>query len=319
MDVVQFSRKLYKLLNSSTSMSTPFATFTLRTLLLSIGEDCLLFFAGIWSDPAFDNLRPIALRHGQAFVQAHVDPQSNRVTKDFQIVWPFVLAVLTDESQEIRDAALRFVDTLHAAVKMDEDNKKAASPDIYGLDGLLMEVKGRYGTLLSHLGAHDSSLDKLKFLEWPDFVKLVATVAAWREHLNVDAVYLTVLLKDTLQVQPGNSSKDSKYKRRVFSYLLSHVVAWSGSCPLLPVRILQEIHDVNDSMKLQALLPLLDTLAKSPSNLLGRLSVNHQESYVAGLLSSFQGKEVGSFMNTEPSEEWETLKELARVGLKDGK
>jgi hypothetical protein len=72
-------------------------------------------------------------------------------------------------------------------------------------------------------------------------------------------------------------------------------------------------------MKLQVLLPLLDALAKSPSNVLGRLSVNHRESYVAGLLSSFQGKEVGTFMNADSSEEWETLKELARIGFKDSK
>lgn len=166
---------------------------------------------------------------------------------------------------------------------------------------------------------HDSSTDSLKFLEWPDFVKLVATVAAWAEHLTVDAVYLTDLLKITLQIQPRDSSKDAKYKRRLLSYLLSHVVAWYASCPFLPAKILQETHDVHDSMKLQVLLPLLTALAKSPSDILGRLSVNHRESYVAGLLSSLQGGDVGAFMNAEPSEEWETLKELARVGLRDGK
>ena len=166
---------------------------------------------------------------------------------------------------------------------------------------------------------HDSSKDSLKFLEWPDFVKLVATVAAWAEHLTVDEVYLTHLLKSTLRIQPGDSSKNAKYKRRLLSYLLSHVVAWIDSCPLLSVKILQELHDVNDSMKLQMLLPLLDALAKSPSDVLGRLSANHRESYVVGLLSSFQGKEVGSFMNADSSEEWETLKELARIGLKDSK
>lgn len=166
---------------------------------------------------------------------------------------------------------------------------------------------------------HDSSKDSLKFLEWPDFVKLVATVAAWAEHLTVDAVYLTDLLESTLRVRPGESGKTAKYKRRLLSYLLSHVVTWFDSCPLLPVKILQEIHDVTDSMKLQILLPLLDALAKSPSSVLGRLSVNHRESYVDGLLSSFQGKEVGSFMNADSSEEWETLKELARIGLKDSK
>ena len=143
-DVVQFSRRLYKLLNSSTSISNPFATFTLRSLLLSIGEDCLLFFAGVWSDPTFDNLRSVALQHGQAFVRAHVDSQSKRVTKDFQIVWPFVLAVLTEESQEIRGAASRFVETLYMAVKIDEGNKKAAGPDKYGLDRLPMDVKSWY-------------------------------------------------------------------------------------------------------------------------------------------------------------------------------
>lgn len=140
-DIVQFCRRLYKLLNSSTSISNPFATFALRALLFAIGEDCLLFFTGVWSDPIFGNLRSVALQHGQAFVQAHVDSQSKRATKDFQIVWPFVLAVLTEESQEIRHAALRFVETLFVTVKIDEDNKKAAGPDIYGLNGLPMEIK----------------------------------------------------------------------------------------------------------------------------------------------------------------------------------
>jgi U3 small nucleolar RNA-associated protein 10 len=318
-DIVQFSRQLYKLLNSSASVSNPFSTFTLRTLLLSIGGDCLLFFTGIWSDPTFGNLRVIALRHGQAFVQAHVDSQSKRATKDFQIVWPFVLAVLTEESQELRDTAVGFVNTMYAAVKGDEDNKKAAGPDIYGLDGLPPEVKSWYYTFCSRLVTHDSSPDNLKFLEWPDFVKLVATVAAWTEHLKVDTTYLTQLLKSTLQIQSGDSSKDAKCKRRLLSYLLSHVMAWSASCPLPPIKILQEIHDVDDPMKLQVLLPLLGALAKSPSIVLERLSVNHREAYVSGLLSSFQGREVGSFMNAESSEEWETLKELARIGLRDGK
>ena len=173
-------------------------------------------------------------------------------------------------------------------------------------------------TSFSYLVTHNSSKDSLEFLKWPDFVKLVATVAAWAEHLTVDAVYLTGILKDTLQVRPGDSG-DTKYKRRLLSYLLSHVVAWFASCPLLSVKILQEINDVNDSMKLRVLLPLLDALAKSPSNVLGRLPVNHRESYAAGLLSSFQGKEVGSFMNADSSKEWETLRELARIGLKGGK
>ena len=169
-----------------------------------------------------------------------------------------------------------------------------------------------------YLVTHDAFADDLKFLEWSDFVKLVATVAAWKEHLSIDAEYLTVLLKSTLQIQSGDSSKDAKYKHRLLSYLLSHIVAWCDSCPLLSVKILQEIHDISDSMKLQVLLPLLAALAKSPSTIMGRLSVNHRESYVAGVLSSFQGKELGSFMNAESSEEWETLKELARTGLMSG-
>ena len=140
-DVVQFSQRLYRLFNSSTSISNPFSTFAIRALLLSIGEDCLFFFAGVWSDPTFGNLRSVALRHGQAFVQAHIDSQSKRVTKDFQIVWPFVLAVLTEESQEIRDSALGFVKTLSVAMQIDGNNEKAAGPDIYGLDGLLIEIK----------------------------------------------------------------------------------------------------------------------------------------------------------------------------------
>ena len=74
-------------------------------------------------------------------MQAHVDAQNKRVAKDFQIVWPFVLAVLTEESQEIRDVALCFVDTLNSAMKIDEDNKKATGPDIYGPDALPMEAK----------------------------------------------------------------------------------------------------------------------------------------------------------------------------------
>lgn len=144
LDIVQFSRRLYKLLNSSASVTNPFAPFILRSLLLSIGGDCLLFFAGVWSDPTLGNLRFVALRHGQAFVQAHVDPQSKRATKDFQIVWPFILAVLTEENQEIRRAASSFVEILYAAVKIDEGSKKVAGPDIYGLDRLPMEVKSWY-------------------------------------------------------------------------------------------------------------------------------------------------------------------------------
>lgn len=138
-NIVQFSRRLYKLLNSSTS--NQFSTFALHALLLSIGEDCLLFFAGIWLHPTFGNLRFVALRHGQAFVLAHFDSQSKRVTKDFQIVWPFILAVLTEENQEIRDAALSFVKTLHVTPKIDGENEKAAGPDIYGLNGLPMEIR----------------------------------------------------------------------------------------------------------------------------------------------------------------------------------
>ena len=129
---------------------------------------------------------------------------------------------------------------------------------------------------------------------------------------------MAVLLKSTVQVQSGDSSKDAKYKRRFLSYLLSHVVAWFTSCPLLSVQILHETHEISDSMKLRALLPLLVALTKSPSNVLERLSVNQRESYVAGLLSSFQGKAVGAFMNADSSEEWETLKELARIGFGDG-
>ena len=74
-------------------------------------------------------------------MQAHIDSQSKHVTKDFQIIWPFVLAVLTEESQEIRDAALGLVKTLSVAVQIDGNNEKAAGPDIYGPDGLPIEIK----------------------------------------------------------------------------------------------------------------------------------------------------------------------------------
>ena len=77
-------------------------------------------------------------------MQAHIDSQSKRVTKDFQIVWPFVLAVLTEESQEIRDSALGFVKTLSVAVQIDGNNEKTAGPDIYGLDGLPTEIKSQF-------------------------------------------------------------------------------------------------------------------------------------------------------------------------------
>ena len=66
---VQFSRRLYRLLNSLTSISNPFSTFA---FVLSCSPSAKI--AGVWSDPTFRNLRIVAIR--QERVEPHLGLRS---------------------------------------------------------------------------------------------------------------------------------------------------------------------------------------------------------------------------------------------------
>jgi U3 small nucleolar RNA-associated protein 10 len=91
---------LYRHANSDVLPAT-LAKNLLRSLLGSLREDALVFFASVWTDVnQLTGLKVAALRHATAFVKSYA------LGTDFQMVLPSILVAFTAANGGVRDAAV---------------------------------------------------------------------------------------------------------------------------------------------------------------------------------------------------------------------
>ncbi|KIM29205.1 hypothetical protein M408DRAFT_120332 [Serendipita vermifera MAFF 305830] len=262
---VIFSRALYILLNRSAAAPN-LCTLVLRGLFLSLQDDTLLLLASIWSDiSVLPGVRVAALKHAQAFIRALLDPSAESISKDLQIVFPFLVGVIYDANQGIRDAAVVCIQLI-AGVRRE---KGTNVPEVYALKSIPEEISAI-----------------IKLLEWLDFLRYAKALAAHAETLKVDAGVLISVHEDILQIVDEDSGKDSRYKRRILSYLLSHVAAWPSSS--LRLALLACTSSIQDTSKLSLVASLIEELSKVETDIfLAGLEQEQQQVYVNSLLSAF--------------------------------
>jgi U3 small nucleolar RNA-associated protein 10 len=86
----------------------------LQTLFVHLKDDALTFLAGIWINYIPENneenvLPTMALRHAEAFLEAHVTEDDGT---DFQTVFPAFLVALQSRDVDVRQAALACISCL---------------------------------------------------------------------------------------------------------------------------------------------------------------------------------------------------------------
>lgn len=275
---VALMRSLY-VLAASSAMAAPtcLSMFLLRTLFLNLKDSSLTFLLGILLStvPATSRVRTHALLHTLAFLRGHAESG----TVDFQIVLPSLIAVLMDERTDKRDRAL----VLENIAMLSTATKKN---HVYGLDTM-------YG---------DASSD-LQYLEPKDLTAYVKAMVESREPLVQDAGYIKMFHQRHL----GGSN--TKYKRRVLCFLLSHAI--THPCPFARVALLHTVENLTDSTKSHMLLPAVKSLMKDPTAA-GRMFGSLLDEYTSLVVAGFLTIASGSLNGTAEDDIWSLFVALLR-------
>lgn len=152
-------------------------------------------------------------------------------------------------------------------------------------------------------------LATIKFLEWQDFLRYAKALAEWAEVLQVDATTLISLHEDILHVTSEDPGKDSRYRKRILSYILSHATAWPS--PSLQLALLACTSSVQDVNKLPLVAPLIEKLSMGDAEvLLTGLDQDQRQIYINSLLSTLDCIDSSNSGLVFPA-----LLELVRKGL----
>ncbi|KAI9435473.1 hypothetical protein H4582DRAFT_1969649 [Lactarius indigo] len=204
---VQLMRSIYRLSNSSSSLST-IPSSLLCAQFINLGNDALAFLVGVWLSAEGDaQLRRTALSHALAFILAH---EATEQVIDFQTVLPALLVALGDPDRGVRDRAS---ECMHLLAQLSTAKQVSG---VYAFDTI-------YG----------DNTSRLKYLNWDDFQKYTEALAAYREHCIHDPKYIRTVHQQYLARDPSDKKKTTAHKRRVAEYLLSHV----ASCGLPTVKL----------------------------------------------------------------------------------
>lgn len=257
--VAKWATSIYTIVNSAEvplEVSGPL----LRNLFTALRDDTLLFLASIWTAPLDGSaaitgkLQAVALRHAQAFIQAHVI-DGGKDSIDFQTVVPALFVALRSPEKVVRDAAL-------ACLKLVKDSTqdKACAP--YALESI-------YG----------SASESVQLLKGQDLKRYLETLLSDSASLSVDAAHVVSVHQDQMPILKTDAKKDSKfvppcfsdfnfvcstltkvplscsYKRGVLCFVLSHVAAWSSTSAR--IALLETVQAVRDSSRIHILSPLL--------------------------------------------------------------
>ncbi|KAE8226414.1 hypothetical protein CF319_g1002 [Tilletia indica] len=232
----------------------------------NLGQSALTFLATIWTasssslaqalqgakksaSAAAELLsRKSALQEAQRFLSTAVTSKNSGSIKiqDFQTVVPALLLALQNEHKEIRQAALKPLETIASA------QEAASKPDIefseYGYDSI-------YGT---------SSKD-LVYLHYADVCKYLRSLLVERDSFTNDEQNLSIWHGTALNVTKVDKRKEAEYKQAVVAFLLAHVVAWPST--LAGIGLLESLRDVPNPAKLRTLIPVLRRHVQSADEL----------------------------------------------------
>ncbi|PCH43122.1 hypothetical protein WOLCODRAFT_121527 [Wolfiporia cocos MD-104 SS10] len=232
----ELMRAVYRLSNSSSSLPL-LSTHLLRAIFMNLGDDALVFLAGIWVSPAQSSTEnahvcAAALRHATAFLQAH---SAAGRSVDFQTILPAIIVALQNADVRVREAAIGCISELD---KLSHAKEVSA---IYAFDTI-------YGT--------ESNL--LQYLDWADFRRYVAALAAASSHFAHDVDYIRSFHQEHLSTSKSDTKKQASYKQRIMFYLLSHV----NACQILDVRlfILKSVEPASNEAKCQVLAPTIQQM-----------------------------------------------------------
>ncbi|KAH9044915.1 hypothetical protein EDB83DRAFT_2406035 [Lactarius deliciosus] len=229
---VQLMRSIYKLSNSSSSLSTIPASL-LRAQFINLADDALAFLVGVWLSAEGDaQLRRTALSHALTFILAH---ETTEQVIDFQTVLPALLVALGDPDRGVRHRASECVHLLAQLSTAKQVSGVYAFDTIYG-----------------------DSTSQLKYLNWDDFQQYTEALTAYREHCIHDPKYIRTVHRQYLARDPSDKKKTTAHKRRVAEYLLSHVT--SCGLPTVKLFLVALLEHVPDRAKAEALSPIVQAL-----------------------------------------------------------
>ncbi|KZT23010.1 hypothetical protein NEOLEDRAFT_1180414 [Neolentinus lepideus HHB14362 ss-1] len=239
---VQLMRKVYNFANSSSAQPV-LTSSILRALFINLGDDSLVFLAGVWtssdqSEEGMDlqRIREAALLHSAAFLAAHAGTEK---AVDFQTILPSVLVALQDTETGVRRAAVECI----SVIRNLSDAAEASS--IYDCETI-------YGP----------SSSELQFLEWQDFKKYIVALASHQAHLVNDPEYVVNFHGSVLERSKADSKKEASYKQRLLCYILSHVNACT--IPSIRIGLLKMVEGVSHPVKGEMLLDLIRSVVSDP-------------------------------------------------------
>ncbi|KAG7098539.1 hypothetical protein E1B28_000475 [Marasmius oreades] len=284
-------RHIYKICNS---LSPALKKHLLCKVFLSLKDDALLFFAGIFSSKCYDSerddlvknqMKASALHYASAFVEAAEDSEEAGI--DFQTIVPCLLVALQDKALEVRKGATELLARIKRSTK-----KKFGS--VYAFDIVYGDNK------------HD-----IQYLSQEDFKKYMMSLLNHIEHFLHDPHYVRVFHKDHLARSSSNPKKEANYRHRVLCYILSHITASTEASAQL--TLLSTIQDVSDKSKVEALLPIIQQIT-SISESASRHFGSYRDEIVRLTTSAFDTS-VTDELNEKPLL-WDTYLAIVQTSVK---
>jgi U3 small nucleolar RNA-associated protein 10 len=187
---------LYRHANSDILPSV-LAKNLLRSLLGSLREDALVFFASVWTDVhQLTGLKVAALRHATAFVKAY------SLGTDFQMVLPSILVAFTSTNGGVRDAAV-------ALLKVVNRSASNETKTYYAIDTFYGKSTGKSFSILSLLVAVLMNADKVQLLKHGDLIRYLQAIIPSLDEISVDATRLAAVHASALSMNHGRGRKES--------------------------------------------------------------------------------------------------------------
>ncbi|KAM0756059.1 hypothetical protein T439DRAFT_308506 [Meredithblackwellia eburnea MCA 4105] len=225
-------KKLYKLAHSGTTpASTGLGKEVLGHLLSKTvkGPEVLAFLASIWTDThsSSSSIPMLALQDAQEFIRVYSTARKG-VSVDFQTIVPALLVAVFEGDKDVRNAALETVKVVAEFLP-----KGQSVSDVWGHGKL-------YG-----VGARS---EDVQYLDIADTTKYVNKLLESRLELTTAGSYLATLHSNTLQLgEPEGVKKKNSLRLKVYTFLLSHVAAWTDRTTR--TTLLKSLEGIQDSGK----------------------------------------------------------------------
>lgn len=287
---IYLMREVYNLSNISTTLPI-LASNLLQTLFVNLKSDALAFLAGIWCtvESIRHDLRSVALLHAAAFLEAHLLEDDGL---DFQTILPSLLVSLQCHDLQTRQGALECISRLRLLA-----NRKLVA--VYRFD----TIYGQSDRILQYLGQED-------------LTKYLDALVEHRDHFTNDASYITIFHAQHLAKIASGQKKNNDYKRRVLSFLLSHINALSSQGP--QTTLLKSLEAVTDKSKVEVLLPTIQSLASSLSSSRPEDALSsYSQDLTMCLLAVFNTSSAKDLNDTNKTV-WKTFTSLIRSYFRSG-